>query len=65
MSVLERFARHNHSVRSQKERPQMKPRPLQTSDDGQGHSVFSKQRHIIMNQVILNQGPRGFDVQRD
>lgn len=53
MSVLERFARHNHSVRALKERPQMKPKPLQASDDSQqGRSMFSKQRDIIINQVM-------------
>ena len=33
-------------------RPPMKPRPLQISDDGHDRSLFSRQRDIIMNQVL-------------
>lgn len=54
MSVLERIARYNHSLGSRKERPpMMKPKPLQSSDDMQGHSTFGIRRDII-TQVMGN-----------
>ncbi|RYC61282.1 hypothetical protein CHU98_g4910 [Xylaria longipes] len=51
MSVLERFARHNHSPRA-RDRPYFKPKPVRISDDGRGNSLFSRQRDI-MNQCIM------------
>ncbi|KAI8952874.1 hypothetical protein F4801DRAFT_588732 [Xylaria longipes] len=50
MSVLERFARHNHSPRA-RDRPYFKPKPVRISDDGRGNSLFSRQRDI-MNQML-------------
>ena len=52
MSYLERRARLNHSLSAWRERPQIKPRPLQISDDAHDRSLFSKPLNIIMNQVI-------------
>ncbi|KAI0446037.1 hypothetical protein F4803DRAFT_505397 [Xylaria telfairii] len=49
MSVLERFARHNHSLRARRDRP--KPKPVRISYDGRGNSLFSRQRDI-MNQML-------------
>ncbi|KAI1743549.1 hypothetical protein F4680DRAFT_347942 [Xylaria scruposa] len=52
MSMLERFARHNHSLRARRDRTHLKPKSVRISDDGRGNSLFSWQRHI-MNQVSL------------
>ncbi|KAI0603472.1 PUA-like domain-containing protein [Biscogniauxia sp. FL1348] len=50
MSMLERFARYNHSKR--RSELVIKPKPvIIISDDGQDHSMFSKRRDI-MNQVL-------------
>ena len=43
-------------MRARRERPQMKPRPLQISDDSHDRSLFSRPRDIIMNQVIVSHG---------
>ncbi|KAI1082282.1 PUA-like domain-containing protein [Whalleya microplaca] len=52
MSVLERFARYNHSTRARRERLLLKPKPIQTTtDDGQDRSLFSRQKDI-MNQIV-------------
>ncbi|KAJ3573168.1 hypothetical protein NPX13_g4795 [Xylaria arbuscula] len=48
MSVLERFARHNHSLRARRD---FKPRPVHISDDARASSLFSRQRDI-MNQIL-------------
>ncbi|KAI1168602.1 hypothetical protein F5B18DRAFT_187334 [Nemania serpens] len=50
MSMLERFARHNHSLRACRGRPYFKTKSVQISD-GHGHSLFSRQRDI-MNQML-------------
>lgn len=52
--MLERFARHNQSLRAYRGRPYFKPKSVHISDDGQnGYSLFSRQRDI-MNQVSLH-----------
>ncbi|KAI1191124.1 hypothetical protein F5B17DRAFT_348718 [Nemania serpens] len=52
MSMLERFARHNQSLRAYRGRPYFKPKSVHISDDGQnGYSLFSRQRDI-MNQML-------------
>ncbi|KAI0546207.1 hypothetical protein F4679DRAFT_575572 [Xylaria curta] len=51
MSMLERFARRNHSLRARRDRAYLKPKSVRTSDDGRGNSLFSWQRHI-MNQML-------------
>lgn len=56
MSMLERFARHNHSLRARRDRPYFKPRPARLSDDGRTNSLFSRHRDI-MNQVSLYHQP--------
>ncbi|KAK5627785.1 hypothetical protein RRF57_003500 [Xylaria bambusicola] len=48
MSVLERFARQNHSLRARRD---FKPRPVHISDDGRVTSLLSRQRDI-MNQIL-------------
>ncbi|KAK6949993.1 hypothetical protein Daesc_008316 [Daldinia eschscholtzii] len=53
MSMLERIARYNQSTRSRVDvsRLYLKPKPVGSSDDGQDHYLFSRQRDII-NQVL-------------
>ncbi|KAI1754362.1 hypothetical protein F4782DRAFT_539183 [Xylaria castorea] len=51
MSMLERFARQNHSLRARRDRPDFKPKPVRISDDGRRNSLFSRQRDI-MNQIL-------------
>lgn len=52
MSMLEIFARRNHSLRARRDRPSLKPKPVRISDDGHGDSLLSRQRDI-MNHVSL------------
>ncbi|KAI1844055.1 hypothetical protein JX266_009728 [Neoarthrinium moseri] len=54
MSVLERFARTNHSVRSRREKFQQKarPAPIQITEDGPSRSLFGRPRDIIVNQLL-------------
>ncbi|KAI0878352.1 hypothetical protein GGS24DRAFT_518140 [Hypoxylon argillaceum] len=55
MSMLEIFARRNHSLRARRDRPSLKPKPVRISDDGHGDSLLSRQRDIMNHCMMIAQ----------